>query len=115
MTTILDPRMKEFSPFLNDNDRESTFEYLLELMDDYLDNFPGIYYGVGSEINEEKIDKNKCLDDSGGFFSELSMNNYKQREIICGNNDICNAELNRYRNMPKLPIKDDPLQWWEEH
>ena len=43
------------------------------------------------------------------------MNNYKQREIICGNNDICNAELNRYRNMPKLPIKDDPLQWWEEH
>lgn len=24
-------------------------------------------------------------------------------------------ELNQYRDMPKLPMKDDPIQWWEEH
>ena len=113
MTTRLDPMMKGLSPFLNDNDREATFEYLLELMDDDLDKVSGIDSGVESEINEETIDKNKCLDDSGGFFSELSMNNDNQREILCDNNDICNAQLNQYRNMPKLPIIDDHLQWWE--
>ena len=105
--------MKELSPLLNYNDREATFEYLLELMDDDLDKVSGTDFGVELEINEDTIDKNKCLDDSGGFFLELSMKNDNQREIPCENNDICNAELNRYRNMPKLPIKDDPLQWWE--
>ena len=48
-------------------------------MDDDLDKVLGIDSGVESEINEEKIDKNKCLDGSGGFFSELSMNNDNQR------------------------------------
>ena len=43
------------------------------------------------------------------------MKNDNQREILCDNNKICNAELNRYRNMTKLPTKDYPLQWWEEH
>ena len=94
VTNSLDPRMKELSPLLNDNDREANFEYLLELMDDDLDKVSGIDSGVESEINEETIDKNKCLDDSGGFFSELSMDNDNQREIICENNEICNAELN---------------------
>ena len=42
---------------------EATFEYLLELMDDDLDKVSGIDSGVGSEINEETIDKNKCLDE----------------------------------------------------
>ena len=55
--------MKELSPFLNDNDREATFEYLLELMDDDLDKVSGIDFGVESEINKDTIDKNKCLDD----------------------------------------------------
>ena len=84
-------------------------------MDEDIDKVSGIDSGVESEINEETIDKNKCLDDSGGFFSEISMNNDNQRNIISDNNEIYNAELNRCRNMPKLPIKDDPLQWWEEH
>ena len=86
--------MKQLSSFLNENDGEETFEYLLELMDDNLDKISGIDSGVESEINEETIDKNKCLDDSGRFFSELSMNNDNQREILCDNNEICNAELN---------------------
>ena len=49
--------MKELSPFLNDNDREATIEYLLELMDDDLDKVSGIDSGVEPEINEETIDK----------------------------------------------------------
>ena len=71
--------MKELSPFLNDNDREANFEFLLELVGDDLDKVLDIDSGVESEINEETIDKNKYLDDSGGFFSELSMNNDNQR------------------------------------
>ena len=63
-------------------------------MDNDLDKVSDIDSGVESEINEETIDKNECLDDSGRFFSELSMNNDNQREIICENNEICNAELN---------------------
>ena len=58
------------------------------------------------------------MDDSSendGFVDELSMDNDNQREVPCDNNEICDAELNRYRNIPKLPMKDDPLQWWEEH
>ena len=94
VTTRLDPMMKGLSPFLNDNDREATFEYLLEPMDDDLVKVSGIDSGVESEINEETIDKNKCLDDSGIFFSELSMNNHNQREILCDNNELCNEELN---------------------
>ena len=43
------------------------------------------------------------------------MNNDNQRENIFDDNEICNAELNRYRNMTKLTIKYDLLQWWEEH
>ena len=82
-------------------------------MDDYLDKLSGIDSGVESKINEEAIDKNKCLADSGGFFSELSMNNAKQRDFFFENNGTCNAELNQYRNMQKLPIIDDHLQWWE--
>ena len=62
-------------------------------MDDDLGKVSGIDSGVESEINEETIDKNKCLDDSGGIFLELSMNNDNQREIICDNNDIYNVEL----------------------
>ena len=61
--TIIDTRMKQLSTFLNGNDREATFEYLLELMDDDLDKVLGVDSGVESEINEETIDKNKCLDD----------------------------------------------------
>ena len=82
VTTRLDPRMKYLNPFLNDKDREATFEYLLELMDDDLDKVSGIDYGVESEINEESIDRNKCLDDSGRFFLELSMNNDNQRDFF---------------------------------
>ena len=52
-------------------------------MDRNLDKVSGIDYGVESELNEETIDKNKGLDDSGGFLLELSMNNCNQREIIC--------------------------------
>ena len=81
-------------------------------MDDDLDKVSDIDSVVESEINEETIDKNNFLDDSGGFFSELSMKNDNQREIICDNNEICNEELNIYRNITKLPIKDDHLQWW---
>ena len=84
-------------------------------MDDDIEKVSGIDSGAESEINEEMIDKNKFLDDSGGFFLELSMNNDNQREIIFENNEICNEELNRYRDMKKLPIKYGPLQWWEEH
>ena len=40
-------------------------------MDDDLDKVLGIDSGVESEINEETIYKNKCLDDSGWFFLEL--------------------------------------------
>ena len=82
VTTSLDPRMKELSPFLNGNDGEEIFEYLLELIDDDLDKVSGIYSGVELEINEETIDKNKCLDNSGAFFSELYMNTDNQKEII---------------------------------
>ena len=82
-------------------------------MDDDIDKVSGIDSVVESEINEQKIYKNKFLDDSGGFLSELFMNNDNQREILCENYEICNTELNQYRNMPKLPIKYDPLQWWE--
>ena len=39
VATSLDPRMKMFSPFINDDDREATFEYLLTLMGDDFDNF----------------------------------------------------------------------------
>ena len=46
MTTSLDPRMKELSPLLNENDREATFEYLFKLMDDDIDKVSGIDYGV---------------------------------------------------------------------
>ena len=94
VTTRLDLRMKELSPFLNDNNMEATFEYLLGLTDDDLDKVSGIDSGIESKINEETIDKYKCLDESGEFFSELSMDNDNQREIICENNEICNAELN---------------------
>ena len=57
VTTSLDPRMKELSPFLNDNDREATFEYLLELMYDNLDKCSGIDSSVESEINEDTTKK----------------------------------------------------------
>ena len=83
-------------------------------MDDDLDKVSRIYSGVESEINEGKVDKNKCLDNSGAFFSELYMNTDNQKEIIFENNEICNSELNRYMKMPQLPIKDNPLQCWEE-
>ena len=84
-------------------------------MDDDLDKVSGIDSGVESEINDETIDKNKYIDDSGGFFSGLSKKNYNQGEIPCEKNEIYNAELNQYRNKPKLPIKYDRLPWWKEH
>ena len=46
VTTSLDPRMKELSTFLNGNDSEATYEYLLELMDEDIDKVSGIYSGV---------------------------------------------------------------------
>ena len=105
--------MKELSPFLNEDDRESTFEYVLELMDDDLVRVSG------DDSDEDEVENDKeNMDDSSendGFFDELSMDNDNQREVPCDNNEICDAELNRYRNIPKLPMKDDPLQWWEEH
>ena len=48
VTTSLDPRMNELSPFLNDNHREAKFEYMLELMDDDLDKVSGIDSSVES-------------------------------------------------------------------
>ena len=74
-------------------------------MDDDLDKVSGIDSVFESEMNEETIDKNKCLDGSARFFLKLSMKNDNQREIICENNEKCNSELNQYSNMPKLPIK----------
>lgn len=58
MATRLNPRMKELSPFLNDNNRESTFKYLLELMDDDLNGVSGIDSSNKSEINKEAVDTN---------------------------------------------------------
>ena len=68
VTTSLDPRMKNLSPFISENDGEATFAYLLEMIDDDLAKVSGIDSGVASEINVKKIDKNKCLDESGRFF-----------------------------------------------
>lgn len=73
--------MKKLSPFLNDNDRESTFEYLLKLMDDDLDRDSSIDVGNESEINEEIIDKHKRQDDSSGLYSEPSMENANQSDF----------------------------------
>ena len=57
VTTIFDPRMKELSPFLNDNDVEENFEYLLELMDDDLDKFSDIDYGLNHKLTRRRLIK----------------------------------------------------------
>ena len=59
VATCLDPRMKELSPFLNEDDRESTFEYVLELMDDDLVRVSG------DDSDEDEVENDKeNMDDS---------------------------------------------------
>lgn len=122
--TALDPRMKKLDPVMNENDRELTFKYVQEMMEEFLQGADKCHVQATTTTPADKeADVDDDDDEAHGFFADMEGQDQdddaEMTEDLGASVDdtieVCSAKLTRYRNMAVIPLKQDPLAWWEEN
>ena len=115
IATFLDPRFKDLSPFIPEEQHECVYENTktellsivrayeddddeVELVDDQLEE--------GNEPEPPKKKKSKLSDFFADVYEDRSRKRYTKIERIV-------AEVKRYKSEESIDIDDKPLEWWK--
>ena len=126
VASLLDPRTKKGDPFIPSDDLPKLHDHIKAIM---LETMNNIDHEVRDSIEEVEVVTNEHHDEpvmnvpvtnnniECSFFTDLNNDSFvfDTNDPQEANKEACCAEFNRYMNLPRLYIKNDPLKWWEDN